>query len=448
MKKILKKTNIFYNIYCIIYLLSIIYCIFSEYSYGERRLLVLLPLVGLSCFLLVKSNKRYFKNFSIFIINTIVLIRYAIYPATIILNNYMIESISELQNIIFLMIYELIGVVFIIFIFGKKLLGESIKNKVFYFQTPKIGTINLILLILLPCLVAIFPSILRSKNNVNSIISWIYCMGVWSLVVTIFYILRLLSELKIFPLQSICALLGILFSICYILAITFTELNVNRWLIIATGLSNTFMINYFFPKYKRKILIISTIGIFIFIFLGTFIKFKDTEISLLNFYRMYLSYESFDAYFMGIEQINFGIKMIENNPIVRTLESTLADFFGSMPLVSKFFSSTSPRTVNFYLEYLNRTDLICPTVIQSMAHFGKLGSPIIGMFFTYLAMYFNKKLNNTKDPYKMFILIELIFYCSIFFAINMSIITDNIWFRVLYLILLSINKPIKIRRKQ
>lgn len=441
-KSINKKSwNTLYMGFCIVYIISFIFCFFKDNS----RILSLLPLAALLCFILVKYNKLAFNNMSILVVNILTLIRYALYPFSIVLNGENFNPRYQNSTAVYLMIYELIGVFLIIGIFGKKLVDYDAygSSKNVTSKQSGMGIVTVLLLVALPCLLVVYPSLLINQNSSGGIISAIYSMCIWTLVVSIFIVLCGIRSNNNILIRITGLLLSLLFAGYYVFSMSFGNTNVNRWLIIAAGLATASVVIHFFPEYRKKIIGIVAVGIAATVFVGTFVKFNNTSISLMAFYEEYLSVDSVDAYFSGIDKITHGLNMIDVVPGVRTFQSTLTDFFGSMPLISKLFNSSSESTVAYFLAYMHRTDLICPTMIQSVAHFGVLGAPILSMLFTYIAIMLNKRLKKTNNPFEIFTLVELTFYCSAFFCINMSIILEHMWFRLLYLILLRFNIPVR-----
>ena len=189
---------------------------------------------------------------------------------------------------------------------------------------------------------------------------------------------------------------------------------------------------------------IAVIGVFI----GTILKF-NTSSNLSAFSKTYFSEDMVSEYASGIKGIRNGLDLIDSSPQLNSIECTLTDFFASMPVVSHLFpKGQSAGTIVQYQEYVGRKDVICPMIIQSIAHFGKIGAPVMSMIMAYLAISFNLLLNRTKNMYVLFACIELVFYCSLFFALNMMIIQNVLWTRWVFILLLYADVPVSLKTRE
>ena len=150
-----------------------------------------------------------------------------------------------------------------------------------------------------------------------------------------------------------------------------------------------------------------------------------------------------DSYFSGIDSITNGLEMIKEYPELRSLSSKLKDLFGQMPIISKLFSSNVASSITSYHSYIGRSDLICPLLVQSIAHFSKLFAPVLSMLFAFISMAFNKMLNSVNGAHAKFVLVSMVFCCSLFMELNTVIILQSLWIRLFYLFVLAFNIPLK-----
>lgn len=111
-----------------------------------------------------------------------------------------------------------------------------------------------------------------------------------------------------------------------------------------------------------------------------------------------------------------------------------------MPVISGLFIHDNKNSsIIMYQSFTGRKDIICPLIVQSIAHFGRIGAPIMSMIMMYLAIEFNCLLKRTRSMYVAFVCIEAIFYCSLFMGLNTMIIMGVVWIRLIYIMLMHFN---------
>ena len=431
-----------------LFLLATITCVFICSKISIQRGLfypvTLLPISLTIILIFNKANRVYINDLSIIICNVAFFCRYAFYPLTIMLSLNQSYNLATNTEVIYLMIYELIAVNIIIAIKAKKLNNDWHEAKE---QSGRLGIVSLILIgtmflaiLMEPSLINRFSlSITTDKSNTGaSTINTLFQMGLWSSIV--YLVTSLKHKGKKTRSHYVRFLLAIMICIYFLLFNMVSSSNIHRWKIIVGCLSLGYLLVESFPAHKKLIQKIATIGVIVGVFFGTFAKF-DTEVSVSDFTHTYVaSYENLDEYFSGIENIQNGLDMIKHKSESKSINSTITDFFSGMPVISGLFIHDNKNSsIIMYQSFTGRKDIICPLIVQSIAHFGRIGAPIMSMIMMYLAIEFNCLLKRTKSMYVAFVCIEAIFYCSLFMGLNTMIIMGVVWIRLIYIMLMHFN---------
>lgn len=446
-----RRWDIVYRAMIIASLICFVLC--CSISVGEKTFfpIICMPLVLTIVLLINKRNRLYFNNLSLIICNIALFCRYSFYPTMIM---HSIDTTSVYANnleVVVLMIYELIGVNTIIFLRAKRLSVqclEASENK-----DSSIGIISLILIFGLIISIMLEPSLINrfslsisteKSNNAVSTINTVFQMGLWSLIVFLVTSIKSTKgRSRAYVFNFISAMIVCLY---YLLFNIVSSSNIHRWKIIVGFLSLGYLLKESFPAYKKAIYWMSSIGVFVGVIFGTFAKF-NTQFGIASFIYTYVGqYRLLDEYFSGIRNIKFGLDMINSNPESRTLLSTMTDFFSGMPIISRLFpEGTKNSVIIMYQQYVGRKDVICPIIVQSIAHFSRIGAPIMSMLMMTIGIEFNRLLKKTKSKYVAFVCIEATFYCSLFMGLNTMIILGVVWIRLAYIMLMNFNYPVVIR---
>jgi hypothetical protein len=438
--------TIFVSIICAI----ITYKLSTSISDGYK-LIFLIPTVYSLMFILSKNNKKIYTNLGILILNIVMFIRYLIYPLVIVLTfktGTFIGISQYINTSIYLMIYECIAVFLIINWWGVKRLLKTNNN--FKLELSFHSTINIIFLLTLVIsfLSALLnPSLLGKYNlfgsgsiqnvNVGGFMSVFFKIGVYIVFILILrYLYRLHNKTNtIFPL-----ILTIILSLFFIASeANLSSGNVSRWNFLLFSISILLIISKLYSKYANLILGLSIPTIFVFIIILTIIKFDDS-FTLQTFFLNYFSIFSLDYYFMGIENISHGLAMSQVFEHEITIKTMFTDIFSSAPLISNLFDPLNNSTPVFYHDFNGRTDTIIPTVAQSYSYFGFIGAPFMSILFTFLTIESNRMLNTSNDVIMFFTLSQLTILFALFMAINTNIIFENAWHRIIFVILIFLNK--------
>lgn len=419
---------------------------------GKYRIVSLLPVTYCLCYFACSRNRKYICNISLTVINISIFCRYILYPTIIAISVNKGMNYNFDISIVWLLVYELLGIFFVIFCYTPKLdVGKKSELNI----DTSIGIPNFLLISSIIPLVIIFPSLLSKFSisstvskivTVNSIVEIIFTMSIWVFFIYLMTILKSATEVK--GIKTISFILVSAVVLYYILFNTINGQDVKRWQIVACGVGMLYISMRLFPKSRKLIYVCGIIGIGIGIFVGSFVKF-GISISLENFIDNYFSLEHFTEYFGGMKNITIAFDAFQVNANSKGIESTLTDVFSGVPILSKMFDYDSYATAAIFQNYVGRSDIICPLTAQSIIHFGYIGMPIMAMLMTYLAISFNRALKKANNLYAEYVLVELIIFTSLFIELNTTIIMGKIWIRLMFLIIQQVDSRtrFRIRRK-
>lgn len=236
--------------------------------------------------------------------------------------------------------------------------------------------------------------------------------------------------------------------ILYISCVWTNGYSVSRWNLIIGVL---FMINVLYVVYplKKKVINICGASLVVFVIvLGSVLKlmsFGKSDTSVKAVYEYYFNAEFYDEYFSGIVPVANGIRVYEAKSQKRSAKRIIVDCFGTFPYATKMFGISDMQvTEKLYHDVTKRTELIMPNISISLFQFGWVFSPIYSVIFCLLALWFDFKKKRSSDLYKKLFYIILTFWCSIFMAVNVDIICNNIWPSVFGLWLVMLNNKINI----
>lgn len=433
---------------CIAICLSV--CIKEKHVYIAS----LLPVAALVIFVVSRVNRNNITRLSLVIINISMLLRYGLYPAVLMLSGTSGLTYANDVKTTLILIYELIGIYAVIALKGKSLSIIDVSNERAY--SSYLGIVTLALILFMVPAGILSPSLLKQFSISSSTVKMVdestagfvvsfFSMGIWSLMTFVLSSLGTITKNNNRLTRWLGLLLAMGISFFYLLSRVVNGANVRRWGIICTGIVVATILIRTFPNKKKQISTIATVGIIVGLIIGSLVKFNETN-GVYAFIQRHGTFLNLDAYFSGIKGVKDGLSAIENNAVAQSFRSTLTDLLSGAPFISRFFNANTDSIPVIYLSYVMRTDLICPLTVQSIAHFGIIGAPVLSMLFTYLALHFNKRLIETENLYETFVYIELTFYLSLVMELNTLIVLGVVWIRLIYLLLLRFDHKVVIRR--
>lgn len=398
-----------------------------------------LPLLCLLCFVLFRNIRKHLDSLTVLTIGIVSMVRYGIYPITLCIESSIGSSYVLLtHNALNLMSYEMVVVMFVLNIYVSRLdSGNKISTN--RLIKHKLTRLNKILLLLTLPLVIIFPSLLNmfafwgvdmGTVPVSGVISVTFKIGLY-----IGYLLLLSKFSKNGRGTLLDLIISLLIAIVYIFLLAIGDASVARWTFLWIGIPTLMILTNLFPGYKKTIISFSCVALPVGIVVGTFIKFAMTDFSVNSFVSHFLTSNSLSEYFGGLSGLSYVMENIAQDSRVCTLYSTFTDLLCSAPLLSAFFDFENFSTQSIYLDYLNRTDLICPLLGQSYLHFGFLGAPVFSVLMTVLAVESERVAMKAVDVYLKYAALSLCLIFSLFMCLNTIIIFSNAWVLIIFLFL-------------
>lgn len=438
------KKNFIYLAILAILAISAVWCVVYDGGVRNGVHLYQLPLLCLVCFLLFGNIRKTLTSLSILTISAVCVIRYGIYPLVISIegaigSSYVVYS----QDAFYLMLYEMVVVLFFINMYCRKLLKFPNVGKLRIIDY-KLTRINKVFLFLTIPLAIIFPSLLgifsflgvaKSSVPISGIFAITFRIGVY--IGYLFVLSKCSRNGKGGFLHLIAALTT---TVLFIFMIAFGETNVSRWSFLWIGIPSLIIISSTFPRYKRTIALFACIAIPIAIIIGSFVKFAVSDYSAVSFLSNFMTSDLLSEYFGGLNGLTYSMQTVALEAKASTLYSNLTDLFCGTPLLSSFFDFENYSTQSIYLDYLGRHDLICPLLGQSYAHFGFWGAPIYSIFMAMFAIEFDCISRKAKDVYVKYISSSLCMSFSLFMCLNTIIILTNAWALIIFLIIQMYNK--------
>lgn len=440
-ERITMKTNdnhvskiLFYFICLSSILISIITFIrFSQYD--KAYLLGFIPLFyGAFSYFIKKNREAFINNLGLTILNIMMFLRYSIY-ILVITPSYLQEILSydEFSLSVGLIIIEMLSVFFTIAIFYKKP-----PKKDNYFKS----SINLplmiplaltiISLIVMPnaTLNVLIPgSVPLGSNNTNGLLIFVYIM--YDLI---FFMLLI----SIYKYKKIDIKIKFLVSFLLMLIFVLTKISsfsssVSRWNFLLYSIVVLYLLANMYPKYKKNIIKVLVPSLMMGILLLTVTKFNLEG----NVFEGIFNPRTFDIYFNGFQGILDGIIIKKTNSFSITFSMMFNDLFSAIPIIGYPFRGLN--SVSLYHEFIKRTDLILPMVSQSYIYFGVFGVGLYSSFLTFIVIKIDNIMKNTTNFYYHLSLLLLLVWISFFMGLNINIIMENTWRKVIFIIIAFLN---------
>ena len=437
MRKAFQMSGLFYDIYIVVSLFASLFCYLRIGVDGKP--IFFLPLSYAIVLAICRNLRKVFGSLSVIIINTVCLVRYAIYPITLVNGDYYFYS----DEAVILMIYELVVVLLFLNFYSKRisrLRGMASDAS----KSNELGLVNIMLVLATVLCGLLFPSLLSififyggeaESVSISGVISITFSLGI---MIIYSCILSKLGNLK--GGGGFALFVSILFALFYIAITSISETNVHRWKFLSVGIPTIYILVSSFPKHRKSIISFAIIALPLSVFFGSFVKFAISDMSISSFSNIFLTSESIGAYFGGIDEISNALSILRGNSQAESFMSTMTDIFGNMPVISHSFNTDDYSTQALYLDGLGRTDQICPLVAQSVIHFGIIGAPVLSIIMTIIAVEGERFSKSAKSVYSLYGSIMLCVTFSLFMCLNTTILLPNLWKLLIFLILQYLNE--------
>ena len=425
-----------YCIYIIAAVVSFLLCLGGMDPIGHNKPLYLLPLSYAIGLLISRNLRTKFTSLSIIIINTVCIIRYVL---LLLVNENHVYGFSN--EAIYLMSYEVLAVLIFLNFYSRRISLSKIESNVY--NLSRLGVLNRILICMLVPMIMMFPSLLGFFPYLKSSFGHSSPSGIISILfeicLTVAYVFFLASFSRSRKGNPVALGISAFVAIIYMFLLMVGDTNVRRWTFFWVGIPTIYVLMASYSNYKRSILYISAIIIPVGIFFTSFVKFALTEISISEFFRIFITSENLSEYFGGLNGVTRSLSILRTTPEANSFTSTLTDFFGNMPIVSRYFNPDVYSTQLIYLESLERTDLICPLLSQSVIHFGIIGAPVLSIIMAICGVECEVASKKAKTVYSVYAYIELSVIFSLFMCLGTMIILTHVWTLVMLVIVQIIN---------
>lgn len=412
----------------IISLFSLIITLIFNHSFVTN--LPLLPLI----YLLMNIIYRDFLNKSLeykslFIINSIILIRYTIIPIL-----YSFDSITLFRNIpsidilnksIIIMVYELVVTIITIEILTKKKLEKNYRIKC---ENNLAGFLFLLFTIFI---ITLNPKLLERYSFVltTDILKPKYIEGIENSVQLLFVqlghlvLIATIIHISYKYLSKKSEFLGLLIGIVLSSLISMFIVGTSRSSVVLPLATSLLLLGDIFLKYKKKIYLLSG-GFIVFIILLTTKLKSDTINSNISSSTLENIHYQLQVYFSGFMNVAYSL---DSRNLYSSFEinSILADTFRSVAyfgsLLQAKISAFDAYNIRIYNGGLER-DQILPMIGQGYLYFGAILSPIFIIITLILVIQLEKKYLKSSSIFIKFALLLCIIKFSLYQMSNFTII--------------------------
>lgn len=272
----------------------------------------------------------------------------------------------------------------------------------------------------------------------------IYSSGI---IVLYINIIRLVKQ--IIKEDSLSLLLSILVSILYASCCWFNGAFVSRWSLLLSIVISMGTLNYYYTEKRKSIINGGIFFISLAIVIASFLKqysFGNVDMSISDSISEYLSSRWFDEYFSGIRCTSNGIHTVLKHAREVGWGHFFHDWFGGCPMINHVLGTDKLEYTNmFYREDMDAFQLIAPTTTMSQIVFGWIGVSFYSCIAAFFAIFFESLYLRTSVFHVKILIIPIIFWLSLFWAVNPNIIQNNVWKYLLVALVLYI--PALIQKK-
>lgn len=476
------KSSIYQKLY-----LSLLFCGLIEsitillYNLSPISNLALLPLTYALSMLLVKNWYSNDMGLALVIIEVIKACRYFVLPIMI-SQERLFDGVNIApqynESAVLLMSYELISVSLVMFFYGpKSKLVRTFKKinnrKTFFYgrnvklvktlkksHNNKTTLIWYIFIVFGLFIVVTEPSLSARlfnfqmaianefgfKGDLNEKISGVYRVFFLIGIITVFAFLVKQINNFVIP-TKIKLLFQIIVCILLVSSLWTNEVgSVSRWNMMIGILLSIFILLFYYPSYRKKIIIGGLGGVLFVLIIGSLLKtlsFGLDDYTVSDSTRMYFSSQYFDEYFQGVRSVSNGIFVAQKYSNLNIFDGVLTDWFYSFPFLMKMVGLSNQPVASYYYHLVsNHYDLIFPTITMGLLRIGWILAPLYSCVAVFFALYFDKKLKKEQNILVKLFYIYIVFWFSLFMAISSNVIDANIWAPFIGIWLLTLEKKI------
>ena len=427
----------------------------GTYWYGEIKNLYLLPFCYIFSMLLVKDYYNDEMGIAVAIIEVTKFLRYIMLPLVYVLSNqfvgYMFVDLRPdyHENAVILMCYEMLAVSLVMKIYYWKNYKRNRNSRVVQiiphvdFKPTQTVFLFAFLWIAIVLLIGSYRESLlnftlqegsqiaqTSAESSNNILDIVFQFGK-------IYIFSILLYFASTVRQDVKASIMFLASL-FLITSSWTEggLSISRWGIIVSSLLVLYAFYCFYPHKKKVIFSTGAILVFVLIAVSTFFKmtlswdlgYMDVNEAASGVFAT----DIFDAYFQGVYSVSNGLSTVDTYGNVIGYKNFLSELFYHFPFAVRILGLQGHTWAEYYFKLgIDDTSKICPSLIQSYFYFGAIGCPIFSCFSSLVALWFSDKFRKECDFTIRLLLVYGIFWLSLFYCINFTIVEAHIWFTII-----------------
>lgn len=436
------KKKSFYLIFLIVFILALL-CILGSLNSEKLEFdFWVIPISYLIIELIfIEDIKKEKYSYGIITFEIIAFVRYVILAVLYYFNNESNYIYDTKFDIIVMMIIELFFCKLVIHFFLKKnsnvKLTEFSYNNIIVYCFIGIFTI---ISICFPIFLTPWKSMFTNENiEIDSFLIILYRL---SAVVLNLFLINKISKINLIS-NNKKILISIIVSVFLgtISSINMSNGNISRWSICIYIISFLVLLIKVFPKYKKKILIYIIFFMTIILVISTYFKNNQHEYDVRREQKTFkeiisknFEFNTINTYFSGYYQIDMAqkTKMIFQNSINAT--TFVNDIFMNFPKLNHLLDTTNNIFTYFNYSYYNgyvSQDQICPMIGVGYIYFGFILSPLLSIITTFFLCYISNKIRGKMNSFKYYYLVFTSIYFGIFMCINMNIIFQFIWGKML-----------------
>lgn len=420
--------------------------IYGKISNTSYQDVYFLP-IGLGFFTLFISNLFVkLKSYFIFWIITIQqVVRYIIIPLLFI-GGGKLRFGSTTVNEAYAVSMMLIELVFILMAYYICTFSKEVKPKTGKLNFLSLNVINTGLFFLFILIIALNRTFLQKLSFVWDIAAYLKLKvsgdleNISPLVSIMFPVMRAYIVLFIFSvIDSFKLKLGtkLMLSILVVLINASIIIGISRFSIVYASFPLILLLIYFYPSYRRKVIIYASVFFGLILAVASLAKFsgnaKNADVG--GFFTLH----QLNAYFGGVANYSIGYDSYKKNQVnpFDKYYYFISDITQNIPVLSKFSNDNYKTNIKFNDQIYGAgrsRDQIVPISVAGLYHFSMYFFYIYIFILTVLAFKFETKAYSTQSPVLFFLYIILAFGCSTSMMINIGSISATMFINLVVFI--------------
>jgi hypothetical protein len=379
-------------------------CLLMANSSGADFSLVLLPF-GYAFFMLVIGRDNVVRWApGIAVLNILLFLRFVLMPAAMCLTGEVSVYILDASNRPYgvpLMLYELMGVGFVLKLTAKKQheyarsIQQPSDDGLYYGNIIAVVAIVVLVLLAYRYRYLISGFSLITEGSVEGYTDEDLASGVvvaiWDSLLAWVYVWFLLVMRRRSKSELATVVWAVVDTFAFLIMVYIGQVTVSRWHTVIAFVAALFCLMCIFPYHKKGLLLSVTIPVLVLIITASAFKnstYSWAGITYSQALRQLFDVSTFDIYLAGPSTVSDGVTMYQHlGPF--NFVALFVDTVQNLPFVNHWVDK-SLSTVYAYHLYWQRGDLIMPLIGQSMAYFGWPFAPVMSMFSVWFVRFFDR----------------------------------------------------------